>query len=1595
MRTLSSFRDAHRGETFVVCGCGESLNQLERPERFVTVGVNDVGRLFTPRYLVVINPRNQFTGDRYSFVEGSRAEYVFTQLDLGLARGGVVKFRLGTKGGTDTTNPEILHYTQNSPYVALCLAAHMGARRVGVIGVDFTDHHFFARTGRHSLTPQLFNIDAQYRKLGEALRARGIEVYNLSAASRLTAFPKLTVEEFAALSAKEESATLISEHRSAVVAVEPNDATALDAPTHAATAGKAPTYFAEGSEPLRVVSYATTPVAGVPAILARCVSARTLQPARCVWARKDYGNGVAFEGDVEWESNPARAAEELARADIVVLHNGKLDPRHRRLLAGKAVVVMAHNYMWNVEQQFVREGFPGVVVGQYQAALAEFEGWAAVPNPVPLWESDYRPEPKGETVTICFTPSGRHERFPEGHKLYWHAKGYETTMRVLERLASRYALRLEVIRSRQVSHAESLAMKRRAHIVIDECVTGSYHRNSLEGLAAGCVVVNGLGLRPQVEEVFQRCAPGSGEPPFVRSSLQELESVLTSLVEQGPARLAETGAANRRWMEEQWDFRRQWEQFWVPVVARALGRAGRAPTIRDTRNGASLAPALNEPDGSVPTAVAQTPSASAPMPQVAGGTNAHAPLRLVERRASGSGEGVSVVIPHGGLERLPHLAATLARLREIAGVLDVCVVESDEVPHALPLARSLADAYAFNRREGIFHKARAMNAGVPFTARGEVVLWLDNDLLMPEDFIPRALAEMHSRRLDCLVPWTSIRYLSQADTADLFSGLRAGVADCRHVNAYFTRQGACGGAVLVRREFLARAGGMCEEFRGWGGEDNAWFYRARVLGNAAVTRLDDQHLHHLHHRDSGGYDSTNHLAKNPHYNENVALLYATRRIANPAQMLARFPVPAHFTCPWDTSRRLLFAHDGADAEAAEAAARASQGLCELYGVEVVSLTCDSNDALLSDSQFTSAHDCAALVVFGARSARRLLGDEKLGTLWTRTLVAHVGVRGEAFDEECLRLLRRACAHFVYEGATARLLESCGLDCWLPVGGVAREDRDASVEALGLAQPLSLAVAGVTAGRAFETAPFAHNLPADDAFNLPTGDTQMNTDFNTPEAIPDLAVARERDLQLTEFAAFNEARDYPRMRRWELPFALHKARLSGTMSLLDCTINPLDFAERVRALFPHVLYRHHNPIQGGRFAPVLGVPDESFDRVVCVNTLEHLLAEQREQLLAEMARKLKPGGLLVLTSDFYFEDFWSRPELLRCGVVRADRQEVFNGFNLVTPDGLLAACARHGLRPHVEGPWASPSQTDAGLFRNVEPHPHATVGAVFRKGEGAALLPPQRKVVFALLTWNTRDISLEALAALAREAAMLRRLGHEPAIVVCDNGSTDGLQNALRAADAQLNVEHRFILNAENRGSSVARNQIIEHFLETGGDYLLFTDGDIELVPGSSYAMLRHMEDAGHLLGCVGAAMYGQTPAREKATPYLYSVGGLQVDSDSLLAWTQYGLFRREVFEAGVSFDTAHPFDREGWGCEDNDLAFQMTVAGYQIQRFCGMSYLHRSINSSVRILRALGVDPAANYEARRRYVVAKWEGTPAISGGPLKQLRNYRMRFSA
>ena len=196
--SLRDYLGRHAGASIVVCGCGQSLNSLHQPGRFITIGVNDMGRRFTPDYLVVVNPRAQFTPERFAQVAQTQASAVFTQLpDLGFEHRAIVRFKLGKLGGTDFTDADTLHYTRNSPYVAVGLALQMGARRIGLIGVDFTDHHFFARTGPHSLARRLPQIDAEYARLAQACRARGVELVNLSADSLLQSLPRETPATFA------------------------------------------------------------------------------------------------------------------------------------------------------------------------------------------------------------------------------------------------------------------------------------------------------------------------------------------------------------------------------------------------------------------------------------------------------------------------------------------------------------------------------------------------------------------------------------------------------------------------------------------------------------------------------------------------------------------------------------------------------------------------------------------------------------------------------------------------------------------------------------------------------------------------------------------------------------------------------------------------------------------------------------------------------------------------------------------------------------------------------------------------------------------------------------------------------------------------------------------------------------------------------------------------------------------------------------------------------------------------------------------------------------------------------------------------------
>ena len=266
---------------------------------------------------------------------------------------------------------------------------------------------------------------------------------------------------------------------------------------------------------------------------------------------------------------------------------------------------------------------------------------------------------------------------------------------------------------------------------------------------------------------------------------------------------------------------------------------------------------------------------------------ARSPAAAPEAIPAAGLDALSIVVPHGGAERLPLLAHTLAALRRTLPQAELIVAELGETAHAAEAAAAAGARHLFAPHDGPFERARALNLGSA-DARADLVLWHDNDLIAAPGFHARAIAELEAGGLDFLIPYHAIHYLGEADTAALLAG-GGDPAAARPLRILRSGSQVSGGMGLVRRDFLARHGGLDERFRGWGGEDNGWWHKACLLGRTGISASPEQIAFHLHHPESGGLNGAAPHRANPHYQANVALLAELGRITTREAWLARFP----------------------------------------------------------------------------------------------------------------------------------------------------------------------------------------------------------------------------------------------------------------------------------------------------------------------------------------------------------------------------------------------------------------------------------------------------------------------------------------------------------------------------------------------------------------------------------------------------------------------------------------------------------------------------------------------------------------------------------
>ena len=166
----------------IVCGLGDSLLRLlpDLPD-YWTIGVNDVCRHFEPDYTIVLDRPGSFKNGRRAVIETTCSKvWAFNPVPWEFQNAeSVTKFEYCRfehvesadqyiKYCKDGTFPKLI----SSPFSAVALAVHLGATKIGLVGVD-CDIRF------HHMGRRLDKLDLGFGQLRGFLRRHDIELVNL------------------------------------------------------------------------------------------------------------------------------------------------------------------------------------------------------------------------------------------------------------------------------------------------------------------------------------------------------------------------------------------------------------------------------------------------------------------------------------------------------------------------------------------------------------------------------------------------------------------------------------------------------------------------------------------------------------------------------------------------------------------------------------------------------------------------------------------------------------------------------------------------------------------------------------------------------------------------------------------------------------------------------------------------------------------------------------------------------------------------------------------------------------------------------------------------------------------------------------------------------------------------------------------------------------------------------------------------------------------------------------------------------------------------------------------------------------------------
>ncbi len=220
----------------------------------------------------------------------------------------------------------------------------------------------------------------------------------------------------------------------------------------------------------------------------------------------------------------------------------------------------------------------------------------------------------------------------------------------------------------------------------------------------------------------------------------------------------------------------------------------------------------------------------------------------------------------------------------------------------------------------------------------------------------------------------------------------------------------------------------------------------------------------------------------------------------------------------------------------------------------------------------------------------------------------------------------------------------------------------------------------------------------------------------------------------------------------------------------------------------------------------------------------------------------------------------------------------------------------------------------------------------------------------ILNLENGDIMRESIQRLLDEGVE---------VVAIDNNSQDCSKDVLKSFKGKIIYK----INKSLKGQSENRNWMIK---QTHGEYILLLDSDILYEPKTFDYLIQRLKTAPEQIKCIGFNPWYYTNIKAEVQKDLPPLDAPLENCGQPIAFTQYGVFKRELFfKYNIWFDENFG---TGYGSEDNDYALQMLQKGFKCACI-SFKYYH---NKHTEHWYALYNVDTMRVKERQEYFKAKW-----------------------